>query len=205
MSDNSSNLILYTIGYSTHPLEAFIALLLQHHIDAIADVRSTPFSRFKPEYDRDSLSRCLKDHGIRYVFLGEELGARRTEAECYVDNKVRYSRVAQMPMFRKGIDRLKDGAKKMRVAIMCAERDPITCHRTILVAREARSDFQSIFHILADGSLETQEHAEERLLAAYAAAESDMFQTKQCQLDDAYERRAEEIAYEERSNQQNAK
>jgi len=198
MTEEPHNLSLYTIGHSTHPIEQFIQLLARHRIEAIADVRSSPFSRFNPQYNRDALFRSLKENGIYYVYLGEELGARRTESACYVGNKVSYSLIAQTDSFRRGIERLKEGARKMRVAIMCAEKDPITCHRTILVAREAKPDFQTIAHILYDGSLESQEHAEDRLLTAYRAKDADLFQPREQRLAEAYRLRSEEIAYEEK-------
>jgi uncharacterized protein (DUF488 family) len=195
--NEEDSLTLYTIGHSTHALERFVGLLKQHEIRAIADVRSAPFSRFTPQFNREPLDRSLRDIGIRYVFLGDELGARRSESECYIGNKVSYALVARLPVFRKGIERLKEGAKKMRVAIMCAEKDPITCHRAILVAREARPAFHKILHVLNDGSLETHEQVEERLLAAFHAEEADLFLPREKRLEDAYRLRSEEIAYEE--------
>lgn len=197
MNEVPQFLTLYTIGHSTHPIERFVELLKRHEIKAIADVRSSPFSRFNPQFNRESLARYLKQNGLHYVFLGEELGARRGESECYVGNKVSYALVARLPLFRKGIERLKEGAKKMRVAIMCAEKDPLVCHRTILVAKESKAEFRYIFHILDSGLLETHEDAEERLLAAYRVQEADLFIPREKRLEDAYRLRADEIAFEE--------
>jgi uncharacterized protein (DUF488 family) len=190
-------LTLYTVGHSTHSIDHFIGLLEKHQIQAIGDVRSSPFSRFNPQFNQDTLSRALKAHGISYVFLGNELGARRKESECYVGNKVSYELVAKTKLFQDGLARLRVGAAKMRVAIMCAEKDPITCHRTVLVAKEAKNDFGQILHIRETGIIEDHTQAEERLLAAYRVNESDMFVSREERLKDAYRRRAEEIAFEE--------
>ncbi len=198
---STPELTLYTVGHSNHSIDRFIELLVSNRIEAIADVRSSPFSHFNPQFNREFLARKLEQSGIRYVFLGDELGARRSESECYIGNKVDYALVASLPLFRRGIERLKKGAKQMRVAIMCAEKDPITCHRMILVAKEAKTEFTKIFHILADGSLETQEHAEARLLEAHHAQEPDLFAPREQRLETAYRSRAQEIAYVEQSSQ----
>src|SRR5690606_7222407 len=108
-----------------------------------------------------------------------------------------YELVERIPIFQHGIERLVTGAQKMRIAIMCAEKDPLTCHRTILVANAARRAFQDIFHIREDGRIETQSEADDRLLSAYRAGESDFFRPREDRLREAYHLRADEIAYEE--------
>jgi uncharacterized protein (DUF488 family) len=197
MSQSGQPLTLYTIGHSTHPIEVFVALLTAHQIQAVADVRSVPMSRHNPQFDVDNLPPALKAAGIKYVFLGEELGARRKERTSYSHGKVDYALLAQNPLFQHGLQRLKNGAEKMRIAIMCAEKDPLECHRAILVAREAKPLFAAINHILPDGSLESHAHAEERLLALYGFTGHELFAPHQEQLAEAYRRRAEEIAFQE--------
>ena len=197
MSLPSSDLTLFTVGHSTHPLEYFLELLRSHGIQALADVRSSPFSRFNPQYNRDNLKRTLKHAEIYYVELGRELGARRAESECYVGNKVSYPLVVRTPLFQQGLERLRHGAAQMRVAIMCAEKDPLECHRTVLVAHYARSIFSHIDHIREDGNLETQASADRRLLAAYGVNDTDFFRPRADLLEEAYRRRGEEIAFEE--------
>jgi len=127
--------IIFTIGHSTHPAERFIALLKQHDITALADVRSKPYSRMNPQFNREDLKKALSESGIAYVFLGKELGARTEDRSCYHEGKVQYGRLAQTELFRHGLDRVQEGAKKYRIALMCAEKDPLVCHHTILVAR----------------------------------------------------------------------
>src|SRR5580693_951112 len=130
---------LFTIGHSTHSLEHFVNLLTKHVVQAVADVRSVPYSRRNSQFNRKPLMQHLQASGIAYVFLGKELGARSNNPACYVDRKVQYNYLAEEPEFREGIGRLEKGIDAFRVALMCAERDPLTCHRTLLVCRKLRS------------------------------------------------------------------
>jgi len=187
---------LFTIGHSAHSMEAFLQLLLDHRIEAVADVRSQPYSRHFPWFSRQALELALKSAGIHYVFLGRELGARRDEPECYVDGAVSFDLVAATPAFATGLARLHEGLLKYRVALLCAEKDPLDCHRTILVARHA-ARFAKISHILADGGLESHEAAENRLLQRYEWSEPDMFRSREKRLAGAYTRRGAEIAWVE--------
>lgn len=189
--------VLYTIGHSVHPVDRFIEILRMNRIEAVADVRSSPYSKFMPQFNRESLKKSLRGFGINYVFLGKELGARRDEPESYENNKVIYQRVAYLPTFKAGIARLRKGAEKMRVAIMCAEKDPLTCHRAILIAHFSREQFADTLHILEDGSIESMSEADLRLLQEYSMDEDDFFSCFEERLSLAYSRRAEKIAYEE--------
>jgi len=188
--------MIYTIGHSNHPIDRFIALLQQHGIDAVADVRSTPYSRFNPQFRKERLDTALADAGIRYVFLGDELGARSKDTACY-DEKGRasYPRLAATDLFREGIERLLTGMRNHRIALMCAEREPLQCHRTILVARELERAGVPITHILADGSLEPHRHAMERLASDLKLAETDLFRTVDELIEDAYDKQGAQIAY----------
>jgi len=186
---------LFTIGHSTHEFSKFLGLLKQHDIRALADVRSHPFSRI-PWFNRPPLKSYLNVNNIHYVFLGNELGARRVERECYVGLRVDYDRIAKTEQFLKGLDRLKVGMRKYSIALMCAERDPLDCHRTILVCRHAK-EFADIFHIHGDGHLESHKEAEDRLLSRYVPKEGDLFRSRKELLNEAYTKRGEEIAFVE--------
>jgi len=193
--------VLYTVGHSVHPMERFIEILEMNKIEAVADVRSSPFSRFTPQFNRDTLQKSLKDRGVHYVFLGSELGARRDEPECYESNRVLYRKVADLPIFQFGLSRLQEGARKMRVAIMCAEKDPLACHRAVLVSHFSRDHFSDTLHILEDGSLESRAEADLRILKEYRLEKEDFFSTYEERLALAYSKRAEKIAYEENQEQ----
>lgn len=187
--------MVFTIGHSNHPVEKFLDLLKRHNIEAVADVRSAPYSRRNPQYNRKNLQDVLAEAGIRYVFLGKELGARSEDPDCYVNGKVRYERLAATDLFKSGIDRLIEGQKTFRLAMMCAEKEPLNCHRTILVARELEKRGLGVMHILADGSLEDHADTVRRLAADLGLSGEDLFLGEQEIIETAYARREEKIAY----------
>jgi uncharacterized protein (DUF488 family) len=156
-------MLLYTVGHSNHPIDKFLDLLTGTGISAVADVRSQPFSRRFPQFNKERLAASLSERGIAYVFLGKELGARSDDESCYEDGRVQYPRLAATPLFKQGIDRVLTGAEKFRVALMCAEKEPLDCHRTLLVSRALERRGASIAHILADGGVETHGEAMMRL------------------------------------------
>lgn len=158
---------IFTVGHSNHSPEKFLDLLKWHEVTAIADVRSFPVSRRCPHFSQSPLKKLLEVEGIAYVFLGDQLGARPKETECYVEGKARYELIAQTEAFSRGLERICQGAKKHRIALMCAEQDPIICHRTILVCKYLRNAGLEIKHILKNGDLESHNHLEERLLTLH--------------------------------------
>lgn len=188
---------IYTIGHSTHSIEQFIELLRQHSISALCDVRSRPFSRRNPQFNREDLKEALARASIKYVFLGKELGARTEDRNCYCNGKVQYDLLAKTDFFKKGIDRVKKGANEYRVALMCAEKEPLDCHRTILVARILSESGIAIRHILADGTIEEHVHALKRLIAMLRMPSSDMFRSEAVVIEDAYAQQGRHIAYQE--------
>lgn len=184
-----------TIGHSTHSASSFLDLLRQHGVTAIADVRSVPISRFTPQFNRGTVERSLYRAGIKYVFLGQELGARTRDAACYVDGRVQYSRLAQTPEFANGIERLLKGAQTERIAIMCAENEPLDCHRTVLIARVLAERGVTISHIHGDGHIESHLMAMRRLMARFGLDEADLFHTPTERLEEALSRQEQRIAY----------
>lgn len=212
---------IYTIGHSNHAIDAFVGLLRTHAVDAVADVRSHPYSRFNPQFRRDALRAALGDAGIEYVFLGRELGGRCEDPACYAGRKVQYSLRARTAEFRSGLDRIAEHAARQRLALMCAEQDPLMCHRAILVCREliaggphgrgmsgvhsrditgtaddnAARGVLTVQHILADGRLESQKEADARLLEESGIDAPDLFRGRDEAIAEAYRRRADEIAW----------
>ena len=195
MTDGSSNTELLTLGHSTHPIERFIALLKDAGATAVADVRSSPYSRYSPQYSKDALRNALSDAGIAYTFLGKEFGARSPDLSCYRNGKVQYPRLAQSAPFAAGIQRVFEGLKRYRIAFVCAERDPIECHRALLVARAFSERGKSVAHIHSDGTLESRSNLESRLLAAWKLPEGDMFQSRESFIEEAYLLQGEKVAY----------
>lgn len=185
--------MIYTVGHSNHPIAHFLELLRGSGVDLLADVRSTPYSRFNPQFRRDSLAAALGEHGIEYLFLGEELGARSKDASCYEDGRVSYRKLAATDLFQRGIERLLAAAKTHTVAIMCAEKDPLDCHRTILVARELVSRGEPVSHILASGEVAPHELVMQRLRDKLKIQPQDLFGEDADE--QAYELRGRQIAY----------
>lgn len=186
--------ILFTIGHSTHSSEYFTSLLVRHRVQAVCDVRSIPYSRHNPQFNRETLKEHLRRTGISYVFLGKELGARSGNPRCYIDGKVQYKCLAEEPAFLEGLKRIQKGIESFRVALMCAERDPLMCHRTILVCRQLKSRDLEIAHILPDGTIETNAAAEKRLMSM-VDIRPDMFHSEPDCIEEAYDRQGNDIAY----------
>jgi uncharacterized protein (DUF488 family) len=188
---------LFTIGHSTHPTEKFLELLGLHEITAVCDVRSSPYSRYNPQYNRSNLEETLRACGIRYVFLGRELGARSEDPNCYQDGKVVYQKVAETPLFLEGLRRVRKGIQTQRVALMCAEKDPLTCHRCILICRHLRTPEVDISHILDSGALEKHCDTELRLLDTLGIAYPNLFEETEELIERAYDIQGRKIAYTE--------
>ena len=155
---------MLTIGHSNHALAKFIALLQGAEVMAIADVRSAPVSRFAPHFNKDRLATSLAEQGIAYVFLGKELGGRPELPELFSDGVADYEKMAALPAFKTAIERLITGAESHRVAIMCAEADPLDCHRCLLVGRALADSGVDVGHILSSGQVLTHAEIEDRLL-----------------------------------------
>ena len=189
--------LVYTIGHSTHSVDRLIELLGLHRVTAICDVRSTPYSRINPQFNREDLKLALRSFGIAYVFLGKELGARSDDPSCYEDGKVQYDRIARTTAFQSGIKRVQEGARDYRIALMCAEKEPLECHRTILVARHLVNAEVEIAHIHANGSVENHVDALVRLACMHNLRESEhhMFRSRDALFNDAYRLQEERIAY----------
>jgi uncharacterized protein (DUF488 family) len=189
---------LYTIGHSNHSPERFLELLRLHAITAVADVRSRPYSRYNPHFDRESLQSLLKQSAIHYGFLGDQLGARSETPSCYVDGKVQYDRLARTEPFLQGLARVEKGASTFRLALLCAEKEPLDCHRSILVARHLCLRGYHVLHILEDGRLESQPELLARLASQLHLRidEQHLFRTPQDLLDDAYALQEKRIAFE---------
>jgi uncharacterized protein (DUF488 family) len=187
---------VYTIGHSTHSIDAFLGLLKKNEVAAIADVRSSPFSKRHPQFVRDALRRSLTRERIAYVFLGAELGGRGIDESVYDERgRVRYGLIAESREFREGLRRVRSGSERMRIALMCAEGEPLECHRGILISRLLTAQSVHVRHIHADGHVEAHNEAERRLLRLTGLNEKDLFRSDEEMLANAYELQEARIAY----------
>lgn len=198
------NSAIYTIGHSNGTVERLLGLLRQHGITAVADVRSQPYSRYNPQFNREALAGALKDAGLEYVFLGQELGARSDDPSCYRDGRAQYSLMAKTQLFERGIARLVTGMQRFQLAILCAEKEPLACHRTVLVSRHLHDRGIKVLHILEDGTLEDHDALLLRLLEAHGMQEQNLFHSKDELIDIAYEKQAEDIQYSAEQESQSA-
>ena len=190
---------ILSIGHSNHPLDAFLAILDGHRVDAVADVRSTPYSGFNPQYNQEPLSSSLAKRGIRYVFLGIELGGRSNDPSCYENGRVRYDRITETKPFKQGVERLVRGAKEFHIALMCAEKEPLNCHRALHVAPALCRRLVAVSHIHSDGALESHSDAMKRLLKQFESSlEEDLFNRSRSledKISDAISLRSRQVAY----------
>jgi uncharacterized protein (DUF488 family) len=187
--------IVYTIGHSTHALDLFVDLLKQHDIRLLADVRSVPFSRWQPQYNKDTFAPSLRKHGIDYLFLGKELGARSEDQSCYRQGRVQYDLLSGTELFRIGLERIKAEAAVNRLALMCAEKEPLECHRTLLIARALERDGIPVVHIHADAQLESYRDSMTRLLRLRKLEAETLFQSAAEMIEQACREQEEVIAY----------
>jgi uncharacterized protein (DUF488 family) len=187
---------IYTIGYASFSISEFIDTLRKYAITALADVRSAPYSRYKQEFKKDNLNKVLAESNILYIFLGNQVGARVEDPGCFVNGKLNYGLLKESDNFRTGIDRILNGMRDYRIALMCAEKDPVNCHRMFLVCRALRSYPIEIFHILEDGSLEGQSDTEKRILQLYDLDQPDIFRSERERVEEVYDRMCKGVGRE---------
>ena len=170
---------VYTIGHSSHPIDRFVWLLRHNDIAVVVDVRSIPASRHNPQYNRDTLRRSLGAAGITYIHMGEALGAMTDDPTLMENGRVSFARIVASRPFIVALSRLTETAKKHRIAMMCAEKDPLSCHRTILVSHQLEKAGGTVEHILENGSLEHHDSTMTRLFKATKTPEEDMFLSRE--------------------------
>lgn len=196
--------MIYTIGYTAFKIEDFILVLKKYNIDCIIDVRSSPFSRFYSDYNKLELMSRLKNEKILYYNFTNEFGARQTNriyyhSEGYLD----FNKFLNSDNFKSGVNKIKNGIKKGFVlCLMCAETDPITCHRSIMIGRGLKNNDIKVNHILKSGEFETQESIEMRLLNIYYENRNQLSLFSEVKSDieyikEAYDKKNKEIGFRE--------
>lgn len=189
---------ILTIGHSTLPYELFLGLLRRASVTAVADVRTAPYSRHFPQFNRDTLREELRQDKIAYVFLGEELGGRPKDRHFFCDGVADYEKMARATDFEKGLERVIEGARSYRIAMMCSEHNPLDCHRCLLVGRALHERGIVVKHILSSGAVVGHASIEERLMELSGRTNDDFFESHDKRLADAYRERALKVAYAER-------
>lgn len=149
---------IFTIGYGARDIDAFIATLKAYNVAYLIDVRSKPYSRYKPDFAKKALAGHLQTHGIRYVFMGDRLGGQPDDPDCYTDGKVDYEKVYQKLFYQEGIGRLREAwQQQLRVALMCSEGKPEQCHRSHLIGKTLTNEGIDVAHIDENDQLITQQ------------------------------------------------
>lgn len=164
-----------SVGHSNQGADEFITRLERLGVSTVFDVRSAPGSRFAGQFNRGTLEPALTLRGIAYEFLGEELGARPEDPACYEGGRVRFARLRARPAFRRGIERVALAARRGLPAVMCAEKEPMDCHRTAVVGRALAAQGVQVDHLLATGRLEPQDSVLGRIVRLSSAADGDLF------------------------------
>jgi uncharacterized protein (DUF488 family) len=191
---------LFSIGHSNIPADRFLAALQDAGVNTVADVRSAPFSRFFPWFSQKPLAAKLSESRIAYTFMGGALGGRPRHEHLYCDGIADYEAMATQTEFRGGLQRLIDTVAQSRICLVCAEREPLDCHRCLLVTRYLAERGLTIGHILHDGTIEPHAATERRLLALYDD-DCDLFEAGQAsRLAAAYRRRAKAVAFRQKSS-----
>ena len=191
--------IIYTIGYTSFPIDDFVRVLKEHGIGCVVDVRSTPHSSYYTDFDEVPLKETLRENQILYRNYKSEFGARQKDASLYPNGYLDFERFAATEAFRAGLEKVDMGYEKgYTFALMCAEKDPFNCHRCILVGRQFKERGYDVFH-LEQGRTETQEDIENRLLAHYFPNRNQLSlfdtRTEAELLEEAYRKRNAEIGY----------
>lgn len=191
---------IFTIGHSQHKLEHFLAMLRCCDINYVIDVRSTPYSKYAQDYDKERIKEFLVEHGIHYVYMGKHFGARQEDRSLYTpEGYLDFKRAANSPHFQEGLENVMKGMENNRIALMCLEKKPIDCHRAILVANAFYQKGCSVSHILEDCTIQRHEELNEELLEMYFPDRNQVSlfdtRTEEEYLSDAYSLRNKQIGY----------
>lgn len=163
--------VLFSIGYGGERTpEAFLSLLTQQDVKYLVDVRTKPYSKFRPEFSKDVIEILARKVGINYVFMGDTLGGLPSDPSCFTAGKVDYSKVRDRDWFNRGLDRLESGWRSgHRLAIMCAELEPERCHRSKLIGEALVARGVVVGHIDEDGAVLSQQAVVDRLTGGQGA------------------------------------
>ena len=187
---------IFSIGHSNHSIDKFISLLEGSEINMVVDVRSAPFSRMFPQFNQEALKKSLSDNAIGYLFLGDQIGGRSNDPDDYLDGQVIYKSLSKKEAFKTGIERLKEGSARYQIALMCSEKEPLDCHRTLLVSETLVSSDIVVRHIHADGTVEGHGDALVRLLALHNLSSPDLFSDDTGRVQEALTLQEKKIAYQ---------
>ncbi len=186
---------IFTVGHSDQDADSFVELLSRYDVTAVVDVRSHPGSSWAPQFNRSAIRSLLRTHNIRYAFMGEQLGVRSRDPSLYQDGRIAYARLLTSPPFREGLSRVARASADEVIAVMCSERDPLTCHRSILIAPALEQAGITVKHILRSGDSIAHADLLERLLEEEKLAQPDLFEPHDVRIKAALAKRERAIAW----------
>ena len=145
--------MIYTIGHSNITLESFIETLKLFKIQLVFDVRSSPYCKYVPHFNRENINKSLKGNNIKYVFLGSYIGGKPKDEKYYKDGKVDYDLIAKTKHYKEGIDKITTLNRNDNIVLMCSEEDPKSCHRHNLITQSLIKEGFEVIHIRKNGKV----------------------------------------------------
>lgn len=186
---------IYTIGHSSLDINDFIRLLRANTIELVIDVRSTPYSKIYPQFNRSSLEAVLKNNLIKYIFSGNSLGGRSTNVNDFSRGRIVYDKIAKKEEYMAAIDELIMISSKSKTVLMCSEKEPLECHRALLISKSMEINQVKVFHIHRDGRLESQKEAIQRLLKIWKLDTPNLFGEEAERVTEALTKQEDKYAY----------
>jgi uncharacterized protein (DUF488 family) len=186
---------IFTIGHSNHDITGFINLLLANKIELVIDVRSAPYSKIYPHFNRNTLKVSLTKNSIEYLFLGDSVGGRSNNIEDYSKGRIIYKKIAEKEEYISSIYLIISLSSEHKTVLMCSEKEPLECHRTLLVSRSIEMLKVKILHIHRDGQIESQSDAIQRLLKIWNLDSPSLFGEDAERIDEALTKQEGKYAY----------
>ena len=190
---------IYSIGHSNHNIEDLISLLASNKIEFVIDVRSAPYSKLHPHFNKNSFEVYLKNNKMRYLYFGGSLGGRSHVKDDYFNGRVIYKRLAAKEEFKSAIKQIVKISSQHKIVLMCSEKEPLECHRTLLISQEIQKIGMSVLHIHSNGRIESQEEILQRLLKIWHLEAPDLFGTDKERIEEALLKQEMKIAYSDES------
>lgn len=186
---------IYTTGYAGHSAPSLVQLLQTTGITVLADVRSNPFSGRQPEMDKPALMQALRCAGMRYVFMGEQLGGRPRNPKLYRAGRIDPQALLAHEGYRAGVARLIAGAASHSICLLCAERDPISCHRGLYIAESLQEAGMQVLHLIPGKPAEDHQATRTRMAELAHMEHADLFASEKDRLSMAIDQMREKIAF----------
>lgn len=187
--------VIFTIGHSNLDISDFINLLLANKIELVVDVRSAPYSKLYPHFNRNPLAASLIKNSIKYIFLGDSVGGRSNNLKDFSKGRVEYKKIAEKKEYISSINTIIQNSSKYKIVLMCSEKEPLECHRTLLISRSIETHTVKILHIHRDGQIESQDEAIQRLLKIWKLDSPSLFGEDTERINEAFTKQESKYAY----------